>query len=249
MTSVTSSTSASLADSVEVCLSPDLLHLHQLAGKVVVAIDVLRATSTMVKALYEGVAHIRTYADLDSCRLAKAEGYLIAAERDGFQVPDFDLGNSPLAFEGTAYAGKLLALTTTNGTVTIQKSQAATQILVASFCNLTATANYLKVKGLPVVLACAGWKGQPSAEDTLFAGALAQALGANDTESDALHLSTTYAKAAAAAGSNHQFLDHCSHVTRLAKHGLADDIAFCLQYDTCPIVVGQNEQGQFIVIA
>ena len=40
---------------VDVCYSPELLHLYNLQGRVVVVVDVLRATSSMVTAFAHGV--------------------------------------------------------------------------------------------------------------------------------------------------------------------------------------------------
>ena len=43
---------------IDVCFSPELLHLYDLEGKVVVVVDVLRATSSMVTAFAHGIDKI-----------------------------------------------------------------------------------------------------------------------------------------------------------------------------------------------
>lgn len=64
--------------SIDVCFSPELLHLYDLKGKAVVAVDILRATSTMVTAFAHGVANIFPVMDLEECRGYAAQGCLTA---------------------------------------------------------------------------------------------------------------------------------------------------------------------------
>ena len=53
---------------VEICFSPELIHLHSLENKIVVVVDIFRATSTMIAALANGITEIKTFADLEECR-------------------------------------------------------------------------------------------------------------------------------------------------------------------------------------
>nr|MCU0358156.1 2-phosphosulfolactate phosphatase [Cyclobacteriaceae bacterium] len=78
---------------IDVCLSPDLMHLYPVADRTVVVVDILRATSCMVTALAHGVAGIKPFASLEDCLAMKAQGYLTAGERNGEKVPGFDFGN------------------------------------------------------------------------------------------------------------------------------------------------------------
>ncbi|HTF19115.1 MAG TPA: 2-phosphosulfolactate phosphatase, partial [Chryseolinea sp.] len=80
---------------IDVCLTPDLMHLYQVADRSVVVVDIFRATSCMVTALANGVASITPFASLDDCLAMKAKGYETAGERDGKKVEGFDHGNSP----------------------------------------------------------------------------------------------------------------------------------------------------------
>jgi 2-phosphosulfolactate phosphatase len=162
--------------SIEVCFSPELIHLHEVTGKLVVVVDIFRATSTMVAALANGITEILPFADLESCRAMQDQGYLIAGERNGLTAPGFGLGNSPVAFLEGNYAGKKLAMTTTNGTLALEKSKGAVAILVGAFPNLQATATYIQSQHLDVLIHCAGWKGRFNLEDSLYAGALAKLL-------------------------------------------------------------------------
>ena len=52
---------------IEVCYTPDLIHQFELKGKVVVVIDILRATSCVVAGLNSGVAKIKPVASVEEC--------------------------------------------------------------------------------------------------------------------------------------------------------------------------------------
>jgi 2-phosphosulfolactate phosphatase len=214
---------------IDVCLSPTLLQHYDLRGKCCVVIDILRATSTIVAGLFAGVEAFYPVATLGACQEMAKEGYLTAAEREGVKAEGFDLGNSPLALLNGSYKGQKIAITTTNGTLALEASKQAKNILVAGFNNLASTVNYLAGTEDDVILVCSGWKGLPSAEDTLFAGAVAQALSEDhhfNSNSDSAHLAISYHKSA--KGDYHSFLSNCSHVTRLAHLGIEKDINYCL---------------------
>jgi 2-phosphosulfolactate phosphatase len=234
-------------NSIEVCFSPELIHLHEVSGKLVVVVDIFRATSTMVAALAHGVTEILPFAELEACRGMQNKGYLIAAERDGLTAPGFELGNSPVAYTGGAYAGRKLAMTTTNGTVAIEKSKDAAEILIGAFPNLQATATYIQSRNLDVLIHCAGWKGRFNLEDSLYAGALVQALSGSHTnqEDGALAMGSLFAQ----EGNNlASYLAQASHAKRLQNHGIEADIAFCLSLNLYNQVVGVSQNGELRIV-
>ena len=234
-------------NSIEVCFTPELIHLHEVKSKLVVVVDIFRATSTMVAALANGVTEILPFADLESCRAMQAQGYLIAGERDGLTAPGFELGNSPVAFLEGNYAGKKLAMTTTNGTLAIDKSKGASEILIGAFPNLQATASYIQSRNLDVLIHCAGWKGRFNLEDSLYAGALVQALSGSHAhqEDGALAMSSLFSLE---GGNLATYLSQASHAKRLQNHGIEDDIDFCLSLNRYQKVVGLARDGALRVI-
>ncbi|MBL0742508.1 2-phosphosulfolactate phosphatase [Chryseolinea lacunae] len=223
---------------IDVCLSPDLMHLYSVQDRTVVVVDIFRATSCMTTALAYGIDSIKPFASLDDCRAMKDSGYYTAGERDGKKVDGFDLGNSPFEYMADHLKGQKIAFTTTNGTQAIAKSEGAKEIIIGSFLNLSAVANYLLQGNNSVLVVCAGWKGKVNLEDTLFAGALVELLK-DHTEPDcdapiaAQHL-YNMAKSDLAG-----FLKNASHVKRLAKLNVYKDISFCLtpdQYNVIPVL-------------
>ena len=219
---------------IDICFSPDLLPRYELPGKVVVVVDVLRATSTIVTALAAGITEVFPVATLDECAaLGRERGCLTAAERDGLAAPDFDLGNSPFGFLDPArpVRGRSLAISTTNGTAALRHSLAAEAVVCGAFLNLVAVENFLRQQRRNVLVVCAGWKGQFCLEDTVFGGALAERLApdfdvtSSDATLAARHL-WQQARPDLAA-----YLLQSSHVRRLNSLEASQDFEFCLRID------------------
>lgn len=223
---------------IDVCLTPELLPQHDLSNQTVVIVDILRATSSMVTAFAHGVQRIQPVAHPEECRTWRERGYLIAGERDGKKIADFDLGNSPLEYQPGWVQGRSLAMTTTNGTLAITKAKEAQQLITASFLNLNAVVNFLTAQETSVVVVCAGWKGHVNLEDTLFAGVLVDQLRSHfRVGSDAALMASVAYQAA-----QHDllgFLSQSSHVRRLQQLGRQEDIEFCLReslYKVIPVL-------------
>lgn len=221
---------------IEVCLSPELLPLFRLEDKIVVVIDVLRASSCMVTGLAHGIAEILPVATLEESATYGLMGYITAAERNGMKMDGFDLDNSPFSYMDPVLVGKKICMTTTNGTQAILLSAASKKVIIGSFLNLKTVADYLYIRGVDAVLLCAGWKGQVNSEDTLFAGAVMDKL--NDSFSVG-NDSALLARDLYRMHRDHleQFLLDSSHYQRLSRLGIHKDISFCLRhsiYDCLP---------------
>jgi 2-phosphosulfolactate phosphatase len=221
---------------IEVCVTPELVHLYGVENKIVVVVDILRATSCMTTAIAHGVISVTPVATLEECKKLKDAGYLAAAERDGKTAEGFDLGNSPFTYmDRDLLKGRKLVTTTTNGTLAITKSVKADEVLIGAFLNISALAQYLIQQDKSILIHCAGWKGKLNLEDTLFAGALIDMLKDHfDIENDS----------AMAAHSLYQcgkydmndFLKNSSHAKRLNGLNIFKDIQFCLTRDVYSVV-------------
>ena len=227
---------------LDVCMSPDLLHLYNIKERIVIVTDILRATSCMTTGIAHGVDHIVPVSTLDECRALKAQGYITAAERNGAKVEGFDIGNSPFSYMEAARAGQKVAVTTSNGTIAINKSREAVQVLIGSFLNLQAVVDYVAKAERDILVLCAGWKGKVNLEDTLFAGAMVEALAAtHQPECDApLMAARLYAEA---KQDLQGYMAGSSHVNRLKRLGIEKDIAFCLtlnEYTAIPVLEGDR---------
>jgi 2-phosphosulfolactate phosphatase len=216
---------------LEVCLSPALLHLYDIKNSIVVIIDVLRATSTICTVLFNGATRVIPVASVPECiSIGEQLGAITAGERDGQIAEGLLHGNSPFEYPREFIENKTLVLTTTNGTKLLHMAKDAIEIITGSFPNLSAVCDYLVAQGKPVILGCAAWKDRVNLEDTLFAGAVVSRIRA--------HFRVDCDAAVAAESLYHTSKDNiqevmkqASHYKRLAKYGLEKDIQYCLTPD------------------
>src|SRR5688500_19996095 len=98
-------------------LSPSLLNLYDVSNSIVVIIDILRATSTIATALYNGAKCVIPVDSVSRCiELGRQIEGITAGERDGKVAEGLEYGNSPFEYPKEFINGKTLVLTTTNGT-------------------------------------------------------------------------------------------------------------------------------------
>jgi 2-phosphosulfolactate phosphatase len=229
---------------LEVCLTPALLPLFDLEGKIAVIIDIFRATTSICYGIENGAEAIIPVAEVDECIAYRDKGFdhLLAAERNGEVVDGFDFGNSPFSYTAEKVAGKTIVLTTTNGTHALHKSIKAKRIVIGSFLNLTALCEWLKTQPDDVLLVCAGWKNNFNLEDTLFAGAVTAQLTTADYKPDDAAIAALDLYNLAKDDLN-GYLKKTSHSERLKQLGIEADIAFCLNVDTTtaiPVLDGER---------
>ena len=222
------------------CLSPALLHLYDVRDCIVVVIDVLRATSTIATALYNGAREVIPVDSVERCiQLGKELECITAGERDGQIAPGLQYGNSSFEYPREFIEGKTLVLTTTNGTKLLHMALAkgATEIVTGAFLNLSAVCEHLIKMKKNVVLGCAAWKDRPNMEDTLFAGAVVSRVAEHfqincDSSQMARNLYTH------ARQDLFEFMrsNDASHYHRLTGFGLEKDIRHCLTEDIANIL-------------
>ena len=233
---------------ISVYFTPAELGAGDLAGRTVVVIDVLRATSTLVEALANGARSVfPAQTTDDAVRLAQAlgrEDVLLCGERRGLKIQGFDLGNSPLEFTAERVAGKVLVMSTTNGTPALTACVGAKQVLVASLLNLDAVVRELVAAGEDVEILCAGREKRFALEDALCAGMIAlgvrsrleRAPRTNDAAAVAMSL------ARRAAGRMERWLARSAAGRALKGVGLADDVAYCAAVDRHAVVPRLKER-------
>lgn len=221
-------------------LSPSLLNLYDASSSIVIIIDVLRATSTIASALYNGAKSIIPVDSVAECiKLGRQMEVITAGERDGKIAEGLTYGNSPLQYTPDFINGKTLVLTTTNGTKLLHMalSEGARGILTASFCNISSVCDYLIKQDRNVILACAGWKDRVNIEDTLLAGAIVNRVkGKFFQNCDACQMSEAMYLLARQDLFNFMKEKDASHYHRLMDFGLEEDIRFCLTEDNADVL-------------
>jgi 2-phosphosulfolactate phosphatase len=221
-----------------------------------IAIDVLRATSTIANALAAGAEAVQVFSDMDKL-MHESESWspdkrLRAGERGGSKVAGCDLGNSPLDCTSELMNGKRLFISTTNGTRALQKIQASPTVLAAALINRGAVVEHL-VKHRPetVWIVNAGWEGAFALEDTVCAGAIAQ--GLIDRLGCSLEDITGNDELVGAVTLYQQWKDdllglfhHASHGKRLLRLNCHEDLKYCSETDVLDVLPIQREIGVLV---
>ena len=233
--------------------SPDRVPAEGMADAAV-AIDVLRATTTMAWALQNGAEAIQAFADLAQLDAAASawpdDQSLRAGERGGQKLDGFDLGNSPLAVTPERVGGRRIFMSTTNGTRALDRVRSAPMLLTAALVNRSAVAKrLLQHRPEQIWMVGSGWEGAYSLEDSLAAGALADAL-LEGSGASLLDLAGNDETCAAHALWQ-QWKDQPESLLRLASHGqrlqrLGDhdaDLACCAAVDSLTVVPCQDDPG------
>ena len=225
------------SNTLEVCFSPALIHLHDVSDAIVVVIDILRATSSICVAFAHGGRSIVPVATIEESQAYRAQGFLVGAERNGEMLDGFDLGNSPFSYMDPKIKGRDIALSTTNGTQAIAAATGAYQLVAGSFLNLDYLCDWLKKQDKNVLLLCSGWKNSFNLEDTLFAGAVAERLS-DDFELNKMRDAVIAAKHLYQFAKNNmnEFLEQSSHRKRLEKLQIEKDIEYCLTPNLAPVI-------------
>jgi 2-phosphosulfolactate phosphatase len=224
---------------VDVAVTPDGLDHAAVTTSRVLVIDVLRASTCIVTALANGCAGIVPVATPEEARLRLVgqPDALVAGERRGEPLEGFDLGNSPLEFTRERIGGRIVIMTTSNGTRALLAARGAMAIGVAAFVNLGAAAAWALDRRHDVLLLCSGERGARSLEDHVCAGLLADRLLASEPAArattvaqEAIALAAPYGKDVARLAEDSSWARH------LASRGRALDVAACLSVDTSTLV-------------
>lgn len=233
-------------------------HVHDLfsrmpagavGGGVAVVIDVLRASTTIVAALESGAVAVVPVADVEAARRradALGGAAIKGGERGGRPIAGFDLGNSPAEYVPARVAGRIVVITTTNGTAALDACRGAREVLVGAIVNRTAVAaaaRRLASGGAAVHLVCAGTDGRVTEEDVLAAGAILDAAGVEEAGDrlDAAAVAALVAwRALAARGALPEALGEAFRSARgganLVALGMESDLALAAAIDSLRVV-------------
>lgn len=222
---------------IDIILSPELIPVYPpTAPTVYVVIDILRASSTIVAALHNGAHSILPIEHLEQAEALAAAGQIVGAERNVERCAFAHFGNDPEEYTRESVRDRDIYLTTTNGTRTLHACMdMGGEVVVGAFTNMDAIVRYCRDKN--VLAVCAGWKGKPSLEDSMYAAALVH------------RLRDTHQPASDATRMMHElYLTHrhdlrayimtSDHAPRLRHAHKEQAIDYCLQeslYDTLPL--------------
>jgi len=223
---------------VEVCLSPLLYpaYADNEAETIVIVVDVFRATTTMCAAIANGAKSVIPVRTLEEAKDYKNKGYLVGGERNVKKFEFGDFGNSPEEYTREKVEGKDIVISTTNGTRAIDEAINCSCLIIGSFSNLSAIADYCLNQKKDVLVLCAGWKEKFNIEDSLFGGALVEKLEARgfNASFDASQIALSMWKEA--KPNLWQYIQQSEHIKRLAANDLLEVGRYCLEVDTVNVL-------------
>lgn len=234
---------------LRVHLLPELSSPREPGRKVMVVIDVLRASTTIAHAVSAGVHSIvpclevsEARAQLDKSDAKTGPTMLLGGERQGKPIPGFDLGNSPSEYTPSRIRGKQLIFTTTNGTRAMKRCLGAHRTLIGSFVNFSSISRSIE-SAEEIELVCAGTNGEVTREDVLFAGALAARQKVIDEQlsfNDSAQLACDAWKSIGGEAISHEgLIQQLADTTggrNLAKINLSADIEIAAKIDAIAVV-------------
>jgi len=211
----------------------------------VVIIDVLRVCTTIVNALTSGVERIFPTLTVREAFDKKEEllnsgispdRIILGGERFGIRVEGFDLGNSPREYIPEAIEDKILVLSSTNGTRAMKKSAGAVAVIIGTFRNARAIADYIEKDDIDTIFYLSGKMGEFSLEDAVGAGMIIDYL-VNDADP---RLSDSATMCLTLFG---QFRNDLLRMFKLSVHGqyleslgFEEDLVFCAETNVSKIV-------------
>jgi len=154
---------------------------QRLAGKVVVVLDVLFATTSIAAALAHGATEVIPMLDGEAARAVAAArpagSFVLAGEYGAETLPGF-ANPTPLALLDLPLAGKALVYSTTNGTVAVHRAAGAARVYAAALSNGAAVAERVasRAEGDTVLVVCSGSVDAFNLEDFYGAGHLVSLL-------------------------------------------------------------------------
>jgi 2-phosphosulfolactate phosphatase len=213
----------------------------RVAGKVVIVLDVLFATSTIVAALAHGAASVIPTLDEVAARVEAeryhAGSYVLAGELyadtlQGFAPP------TPLALLAHGVAHKHIIYSTTNGTVALMGAAEANDVYAAALLNAGAVVDHVLARHADqtILIVCSGSLGNLNLEDYYGAGylvdLLARALGDQADFSDAARVARVLFR----SGDPLPMLTNCRVGRLMTARGLQHEIAYAARLSDLAVV-------------
>ena len=211
---------------------------------VCIAIDVLRATTTLAVAFGRGCTGVWLASDVDQARSYGQEtNRLICGEQGGLAPPGFDFGNSPLEFGRLDLHGRELVFATTNGTGTIRACAEGSRVFAGAFVNATAAVQSA-LRALEdmgdgagrLLIAAAGTRGHFGIEDAACAGFMVRTALRTHPNAEMDDSAVAAIRLFESFGGPLDAVLASEHSRTLAQLGMAEDAAFCGQLDVTGVV-------------
>lgn len=213
-----------------------------------IVVDSLRASTTIVAAFDNFKKVIPCFTPEQARKIAKKYDGVLAGERKGSKIEDFEIGNSPTQVKSYKTEKDTLILTTSNGTRIIEPMNST--VLIGSFINSESVAKVaVEIAKEHIDVVMAGFNSDFGIDDYLAAGDILYWIqeeleNSNNPktkineydgkvywkELDGLN---EYAKSAIIASRDEElsnrYIRNCRSGKRLTYLGYAEDVEFCMK--------------------
>jgi 2-phosphosulfolactate phosphatase len=227
---------------VQLLLTPFPLDRAELEGKTVVVIDVLRSSTTICASLLAGARGVIPTAGPGEAGELWAklgpDNAVLAGERNGVRIENFQYGNSPTEFTPDTVGGKNVILCTTNGTGIFAHTNRAGLVLSGALVNISSVAEAVARAHQDTFIVCSGREGGFSIEDTLCGGMLIDQLNGNYGCDVTLNDAGVLARLlySERKTSLHDAIAQGEHGRFLSSLGLDGDVDICSRLDSMPVL-------------
>lgn len=224
---------------IDVILTAADIQSEKIKDKIVVIIDVLRATSVMITALANGAKAVYPYKDIESVleNSKKSKSFVLGGERKGLKIEGFDFGNSPLEYTKEAVAGKDMFMTTSNGTRAIENSaNGSKKLFIAAFLNVESVAKKILEENNDTVIICSGTDNNFSLDDALCAGEIIKRAKEKNKDIHLTDISLAMKRLAETSLGIEKTLEGSKHFEYLKTIGFYGDMNHCFTMDMFDIV-------------
>ena len=219
-------------------------------GKVVVVLDILFATTTMVAALANGAREIVPVLDEAAAR-ACAQGIgecVLAGELYAETLPGF-AHPAPLALIEHGVRGKTVVYSTTNGTVAMTEAAGAARVYCGALLNARRLVEHIVAnhRGETVLILCSGSGNNFNYEDFYGAGCFVDRFSAameNIDLSDAARAARDLYRQARLPDA----LLECRVGAMMARRGLHREVEYACKVDSLPVVT-VLEEGRVRIVS
>lgn len=242
-----------LQHKVHVLTKKEELDNVRIPGKVVVVLDILFATTTMVTALAHGATDVVPVLD-EAAALAHGKelaenSFVLAGELYAETLPGF-AHPAPLSLLEHGVEGKTVVYSTTNGTVAMTQAAGAARVYCGALLNARAIVERIVARHPreTVLIVCSGSGNNFNFEDFYGAGyfveRFAELLGSAADLSDAAKAARMVYRNARAP----EALLDCRVGRMMVARGLAREVEFACRLDAFPVVPAL-EQGRLRLVA
>jgi 2-phosphosulfolactate phosphatase len=226
---------------IHVLTKKEELDSVRVPGKVVVVLDILLATTTMVTALAHGATEVLPVLDEAAARAQgrglPAGSYVLAGELYAEVLPGF-AHPAPLSLLEHGVAGKTVVYSTTNGTVAMTQSAGAARVYCGALLNARAVAAHVVARHPreTVLIVCSGSANNFNFEDFYGAGYLVECFAAELGESADVSDAARAARALFRQARAPEALLECRVGRMMVAKGLRREVEFACRLDAFPVI-------------